>query len=368
MPFAEVSVMDQRRRVAERVLCDGLSISSAAREAGISRPTAYLWVKRAREAGIAYVEEKSRAAHVSPNATPAHIVEQLIHGKMERPFWGAKKIVRKLWNEEPPLCVRTADRILKKHGLVRTRRPQEEMQRFEREACNELWQVDFKGLGEKPWPYHLLSVLDDKSRFCLALLPVPGPDSKSVFGAFWEVFGEYGLPEQILSDNGDCFNSVRSSGGPTPFQAKLWLLGISTTHGRPRHPQTQGKVERFNGTLQLEMGHELIKPSAEAARKVFGRFKEDYNWQRPHEALQMKVPGSIYSPSARKRPDRIPEHVPSGLGAWRKVHSNGYFSYKSRNYLAGKGLSGEHVEIREEDNGLGLYFANRRFAQVCPKV
>src|ERR1700694_2719882 len=98
-----------------------------------------------------------------------------------------------------------------------------------------------------------LSVIDDHSRFCLGIIPVLKPRSEDVFSALWDLFGDFGLPDCILSDNGSCFNSARSLGGPTPFQARLWLLGIRTTHGRPYHPQTQGKVERFHRTMQQEL-------------------------------------------------------------------------------------------------------------------
>src|SRR5438876_3637141 len=202
MPFLEFSAMEQRRFLVENVR-SGVTISEVSRRFGVSRPTAYRWLKRAAEEGVETMEEKPRIARVFPTATPAAIVEQLLERKAQRPHWGAEKIVKSLWKKEPPICVRTADRIFKKHGLVKERKPLEPMQRFQRENCNELWQMDFKGLGEKPWPYHLLSVLDDRSRFCLRIAAVAKPDSTSVFEALWEAFGEFGLLDQILRDNGD---------------------------------------------------------------------------------------------------------------------------------------------------------------------
>src|SRR5207247_6043213 len=178
------------------------TVAEAARRFGVSRTTAYRWLTRSAQEGIHEMAEKTRRPHTSPNATAKTIVEQLLAHKAKRPHWGAEKLLYELWNKDAPICLRTADRILKKHGLVKERRPVQPLQRFERDACNELWQIDFKGLGQKPWPYHLLSVLDDRSRFCLRIAAVPKPDSKSVFEALWEVFGEYGMPDEILCDNG----------------------------------------------------------------------------------------------------------------------------------------------------------------------
>lgn len=364
MPFAEVSVMQQRRLLAYKVIELGVPLAIAAREGGVSRVTAYHWVKRAREQGIEGMRESPRIAKFHPRETKHEIVEALLQAKADSPAWGAKKLVKTLWPGNSPICVRTADRLLKKHGLVRPKGKLQDVQRFERERCNELWQIDFKGLGPKPWPYLPLSVLDDRSRFCLGVVPIDIPSSASVFSALWGLFGEFGLPECILSDNGDCFNSTRSDGCPTPFQAKLWLLGIRTTHGRPAHPQTQGKVERFHRTLQAELGRDLIQPTADDAKEVFARYVDRYNWIRPHEALDMRVPGALYCASPRKRPDRVPEHVPTGHGDWRKVGDRGLVSFRGKQYFVGKGLCHEHVEVADRAGHLEFYFAGRLFKTV----
>lgn len=364
MHFEEVNPLDLRRKLAYRVLVEGCPVAGAAREAGLSRVTAYLWIERAREVGIENLYMKPRVARSCPHRVPEQVEEQLLAYKHMHRTWGAKKIVHALWREqEAPLSVRTADRILKRRGLTRLRE-REELQRFERSACNELWQMDFKGLRRRPSVYEPLSVIDDHSRFCLGVIPLRSPSSRSVFEALWDLFGEFGLPECILSDNGDCFNSTKSSGGPTPLQAKLWLLGVYTTHGRPRHPQTQGKVERFHRTLQEELGETLFQPSVEVARSVFKQFVNQYNWIRPHEALGMAPPGAIYASSPRKRPHKMPEHEPTGHRAWRKVDAVGQVRYRGKVYHAGKGLAHEHIEIAEEENGLGFYYASRRFSGI----
>ena len=358
MPFQEMSKKQGRQQLAWQVLEAGQSIARAAREAGVSRQTASFWVNRARQEGIAYLSERSRAPHRYPTATAQAIVDQVLAVKEAHTSWGAKKIHALLWPTQPPICVRTVDRLLARHNLVRGRaQPAQPCQRFERGGCNELWQMDYKGGRPGCWP---LSILDDHSRFCLALRPVERKTTEAGWSVLWDVLGEYGLPSCILCDNGDGFNSV-SSLGPTRFQANLWLLGITTTHGRPHHPQTQGKVERFHRTLE-----ELIEEtgSLEAACPLLEPWRQEYNWVRPHEALDQQVPGSVYICSARPRPARLPKHEAQVGAVMRKVDCVGRISYHNRTYLAGKGLTGDWVQVCEEEAGEALYYAGVRIAAL----
>lgn len=269
----------------------------------------------------------------------------LLEAKARHPAWGAKKLLAFLWGEEAPLCVRSADRILARHGLVRCRHAQAPVQRFERERPNELWQMDFKGVTRR-LPYSPLSVIDDCTRFCLGLLPVAMHSGQEVWDALWGIFGEYGLPDAILTDNEGCFASPKGH-GPSWLEARLWRLGVRTLQGRVAHPQTQGKVERFHRTIQEELGQAILQPTAEEARTVYGRYVLSYNWERPHEAIQMRVPGEVYLPSIRIRPARLPEARIEG--ECRKVDASGKFCYKSKRYRAGKGLIDEWVDIQGEE-------------------
>jgi len=349
--------------MALRVGQGELTVSQAAREYGVSRNTVRLWVARAAADSAARMCERSRRPHRIPRATDEELAQRILDMKARRPIWGAKKIVAKLWPEDPPLSVRTADRILSRHGLVGARsQPRPEI-RFERSQPNELLQVDFKGLGRPRLGYSPLSVLDDATRFCLALRPLPDIRSATIFSALWDVFGEYGLPEAVLTDNASCFADV-SCRGPSWFEAQLWLLGIRVLHGRPLHPQTQGKVERFHGTIERELGPLARQQDIREAERVYARFVHDYNYERPHEALDMRAPGKLYMASPRKRPARMPRHEPAPGAVLRQVQVNGRFVFHCKRYAAGKGLSGEQVELREEQDGHGVYFANRRFAAL----
>lgn len=350
--------MQSRQKLAYLVLVEGVSVSQACRELGVSRPTGHLWLERARELGIAEMVEISKRPRNIPRSTGEDIQAKLLALKAERPRWGAKKLLAKLWPEAAPICLRTADRILKRNGLVgKAATPVLEPCRFEREFPNELWQMDFKGVGRGG--YEAFSVLDDCTRFCLCFTPLPDLRSQTTFEALWNLFGEFGMPQRLLADNGAPFNSVKGQ-GPTPLQAQLWLLGIPTSHGRPRHPQTQGKVERFHLTAEQELGTTLRLANIDQVRQEMHRFRQDYNWERPHEAIQLKAPGVLYSPSVKPRPAKMPQHeIPEGAIS-RKVDASGKIVYNMQRYRAGKGLRGQFVELREEPDGLAMFFAGVR--------
>ena len=355
--------MHLRKQMVLRVGQGELTVSQAAREYGVSRNTVRLWLDRASEDTLGELAERSRRPHRIPRATDEELKLRILEMKAKRPAWGAKKIVAKLWPESPPLSVRTADRILARHGLVATRGQAQAEVRFERDRPNELLQVDFKGLGRPSLGYSPLSVLDDATRFCLAFRPLPDHQTDTIFEALWDVFGEYGLPDAILTDNEPCFAEV-SRYGPSKLEAKLWLLGIRVLHGRPLHPQTQGKVERFHLTPEQELGPQLRQQDPLDAQRVYARFVHDYNYERPHEALNMRTPGEIYTPSTRRRPTKMPEHSPPAGALVRRVEVTGRFTFRCQRYRAGRGLWGEHIELREEADGYGVYFANRRFAAL----
>lgn len=285
MPFAEVTRMDERRRMVLRVE-QGSSLSAACREFGVTRVTGRKWVRRAGAVGVDKMVELSRAPRRIANRTPAGIEQALLACRQRHTEdWGAKKLVRLLKQEDGlDLPLRTADRILKRHGCVQVRHPAPEPIRFERAVPNHLLQMDFKGIP-KSTPYCPLTVLDDADRFCLRFVPVPDKTGATVFSVLWDMFGEHGLPLEMLCDNGDCWGS-RPSKCPTAFEAKLMLLGIKPIHGRPRHPQTQGKVERFHGTVKRELKARLVQCTLKEAETVFQEFVDRYNWVRPHEALE----------------------------------------------------------------------------------
>ena len=336
--------MDERRRMVLKVLDGTLSVSAAAREFGVSRPTVRDWVNRAKLEGVETMGERSRRPISVPREADPAVVEQVLSLAKEYEDWGARKIWALMGKHNAPVCERTVDRILGKHGrrILPPKKPQEPTIRFEKENPNEQLQVDFKKMGPRQNRFLVLSVIDDCSRFVLGLQEVPDETLYSCWHVMWNVFGEYGLPQSILCDNGSCFRN-NATWRWSQFDLRLMLLDVHPAHGRPYHPQTQGKVERFHETLEWELGRKLGKH--DELTPLMEAFRARYNWVRPHEAIDLEVPGSVYKPSTRQRPSNMPEpFFPKG-SIIRKVGMDGFISFKGKRHNLGRALIGQPIGL-----------------------
>ncbi len=361
------TVSEQRIAFVHRVLDQSATVAQACREFGISRKTGYKWLARF-DAGHRPLVDQSRRPARSPERTPEPIVRAILAIR-DRYHWGAAKIHVILTDRGLAVpSVRTVNAVLSRRGRVS--RPASDppaTQRFERAQPNELWQLDFKGPVEvQRRRVHPLSILDDHSRYLLRLTPCENMQHRTTWEVLWELFGQVGLPDALLCDNH--FNAKGSATcvGLSWFDAQLIRLGIRPRHGRPYHPQTQGKVERFHGTLNRE-----LLPYVD--RSTLGQFAGGlehwrtnvYNSLRPHEALAMRTPVSRWRPSDRKRPDRIPplDYAPGSLA--RKVQPSGQIAYRSCRILIGKGLAGDPVRLEESDGELVIYYATHPIRRLA---
>jgi transposase InsO family protein len=362
MPFIEVSKMDSIRSMVALVQSGAISVTAAAEEFGVTRKVVYHWLAKAQTLGIENLSYASRAPKSVPNRTDQEIINMLLALKKEFPVWGARKLTTILERDfEVKISERTANRHLEKAGLVKARIKQS-VQRFERESPNLLYQMDFKGLPKK-LPFALLTVIDDASRMCLHFAPIKDKTRESVLAALWKMFEETGLPESVLMDNGDCWGT-HTRRCPTTFEAQLWKLGIRTTHGRPGHPQTQGKVERFHRTAKEEMGEALLCNDVDTFRQSCEAFRTRYNWVRPHDALGQDVPGLHYKPSQRLRPDSMPAPATIPGLIVRRVQDTGHFSFEGKFYKVGKGLAYEPIQIEIQNQTLIIHFAGQYVTQM----
>jgi len=202
-----------------------------------------------------------------------------------------------------------------------------------------------------------LTILDDHSRFLIALKPCLDLTMATAFDTLWEAFAEHGMPKAILSDNafGTTFQVPKTISW---FDARLIRLGITPIHGRPYHPQTQGKVERFHGTLERELWPHLQRDCLKRFTDEINRWRSDiYNSKRPHEALGDQPPASHWQPSSRSRPTSLPQvSYPTG-SLLRKVSSSGDIRWKQFRILAGRGITGQVVRIEEHHDRVDLYYS-----------
>lgn len=364
MPWSSPTVSELRTAFVHAVRTAHQPIAQAARDFGISRKTAYKWLERFDHHKP--LHDHSRKPLRSPTRTPNEL-EAAVLAVRDQFGWGPRKIAAYLANHhQPTVPVRTAAAILHRHGRITpTPPPPPAPQRFERAQPNQLWQLDFKGYTEidrqKVYP---LTILDDHSRFLLALQPCLDLTLATAWTVLWATFGEYGLPDELLCDN--AFGTPGSSlPGVSWFEARLLRLGIRPLHGRPYHPQTQGKVERLHGTLMQEVYPRLDTRSLATFTAGLDSWRHQvYNSQRPHEAVADQPPVTRWRPSARRRPAELPAVVYPPGSVVRRVGSNGLFHYHRGRILAGQGLAGEPVRIEESDGCVVVFYASHAIRRI----
>jgi transposase InsO family protein len=365
MPWKAAGVAVLRDQFVHAVRQQGLSVSQACRQFEISRQTGHLWLKRFDQDPDQPLLDRSRRPVSSPAKTPDPI-ESLILDTRLRSRWGARKIHAYLSQRGHELpSVRTVHAVLARAGLLAPRaQPRHEPIRYQRAAPNELWQVDHKCAIEiQRVPRDAFTVLDDHSRYLLAFTLVPNRAVTSAWEVLWRLMGEVGLPDAILSDNAfsTCFSTPSTLSW---FDANLIRLGIRPIHGRPYHPQTQGKVERLHGTLEREMLPFARRDRVEHFQRDADDFRRLYNSVRPHEAVLDRPPATRWAPSARRRPRAIPPVEYPQDAVLRKVSTVGDIRWKKRRILAGRGLVGQHVRVVETEHHLELYFASVRIRSL----
>jgi transposase InsO family protein len=324
-------------------------------EFGISRPTGYLWWSRFREGGVSSIAECSRRPAVSPDRTAPELESQVTVLRQRYPDWGARKLQVLLRQRGVELARSTIHRILLRHGLVGGRdHASPAVQRFERQSPNQLWQMDFKGPLQRGDSVGPLSVLDDHSRYLLALKKVASTSGELVREHLEGAFRECGVPDAMLMDHGIPWWSAQSPQGFTKLS--LWLMkqGIDLHHGRIRHPQTQGKVERFHGELQRAV--ERRRPTAQDLQAWLDEFRWEHNHLRPHEALGLETPASHWRPSPRSYDPNPPAWEYEAGARVLKVDSDGKIKLHREHWVISRALQGEHVRLVTIEQRVLVYY------------
>ena len=367
MPWKENTLMSQRSEFIAFARAPGANISELCRRFAISRKTGYKWLRR--DALSVDIRDRSRRPASSPRRTSAGLEAHIIALRHRYPFYGGRKLRRLLVREgvERPPAPSTITSILAREGLLSSeRRRTRNWQRFEAAAPNALWQMDFKGhFPLSTGRCHPLTVLDDHSRFCLALAACPNEQGLTTQQQLVSVFQRYGLPERMLVDNGPPWGSS-GQGSHTRFSAWLIRLGVTVSHGRPLHPQTQGKDERFHRTLKLEVvSQRPVWHGLPDVQVAFDGWRPHYNFERPHEALGFEVPASRYAPSLRAYPSRLPPIEYDAGFEVRLVHDSGRVKLRGERYFVAKAFAGEPVGLLQVgDTVWDVYYCHQRISQI----
>ena len=373
MPWKALPVHEVRFALVHAIRHLNLPVAMAARQFGVSRRVAYKWLARHDAEPDAPLADRSRRPHASPARTADDMEQQVLRVR-DRFNWGPRKIHFFLLQQrrDPPPgpvpAVRTVADILRRHDRipVKDAATPRATARFERSTPNALWQLDFKGPVEVDRRKFMpLSIIDDHSRYCLAYQPCTDVTMDSAWDVLWDVFGDVGLPEQILADN--AFNTMGTArpAGISAFDAKLVRLGITPSHGRPYHPQTQGKVERLNGSSVRELIDFNARRDCPRHFEIDCRtWRGVYNTLRPHEALGDRPPVTRWWPSPRPRPHALPELVYGADAVLRTVSSTGVISFDGHRILCGRGIAGQRVQIKEHDHELLVCYATRTIRKL----
>jgi transposase InsO family protein len=370
MPWKQVTIMSQRKEFVALALQEGANITELCNGFEISRKTGYKWIKRFLEEGDAGLQDRSRQPHLSPKKTVRTIEADVIQVRKAHPAWGGRKIhsrLQALGRTRVP-AASTITAILHRHGLIDPEEAAKHKawQRFEAEAPNDLWQMDFKGhFPAAQGRCHPLTVLDDHSRYSLGLKACGDERDLTVRECLTVIFRRYGLPRRILVDNGSPWGADREHPHTT---LTVWLmrLGIGVTHARPYHPQTLGKDERFHRTLKAEVLHSCQGLDLLACQRRFDAWRLLYNHERPHESLGMAAPASRYRQSSSHFPKTLPPLEYGPDDRVRKVVEGGYIFYRNREYRIGKAFKGELLALRPTlaDGIMDVFFGDHKIAQI----
>ena len=366
MPWSVKGKVELRAEFVKRAL-SGEAIARLCREYGISRPTGYLWLNRFESAGtIRSLLDRSHRPKSCPRRTSKE-VEQYVIKLREQYGWGADKLkVLLLQRHQVDLPRVTINRIIERNGLLIAEdciRPA--LKRFQRETPNELWQVDLKGcVGRGEARCEPLSMLDDCSRFVVGLFPTTSSKLEPIQAAFTSVFRTFGVPQALLMDHGVPWWGNAHFSGLTRLSVWLMRQDIRLCFSGYNHPQTQGKVERFHRTLAHAIRHKGTPRVFRRWGPLLAQIRNEYNTVRPHESLDMQVPASRYSPSA-KAFNPIPSEPQYPLGSMLlKVEKNGTFKFKKKRLFASQALSGETVRLVELENSLAVFYRNTPLREV----
>ena len=343
------------------------------RRYGISAPCGYKWLRAYRENGFAGLEQKSRRPRSDPDEIGAQMQSQILSLRDKQPAWGGRKLKRRLEDlgvQRVP-AASTITEILRRHGRLNLAHPsaQGPWQRFEYAQPNELWQMDFKGLIRMVdcQVCHPLTVLDDHSRFNLAIEACHNQQGETVKERLERVFARYGLPNRILCDNGAPWGGAEAACPYTEFGVWLLRLGVELIHGRVYHPQTQGKEERFHRSMQAEVLNQTTAWRHLAhCQERFDEFRNCYNTERPHEALELRVPACCYQPSQRAMAPRLPEVQYLAEDLVRLVRTKGEVKFKGHLFYVGQAFGGQQVAFRPTTNDgcFDLFFSWKKIGRL----
>jgi len=378
MGWKGVTIVDQRVRFIAEYLKEYFPFNELCGQFNVSRKTGYKWVERYEQGGPEGLSDKSRRPHTCPHETDHAIIEAIVQARMKHPTWGPKKLLKILTPRYPNLpAISTAADILKRGGLItgrkrRLRRKHPGCPKTITQEPNDIWSADYKGHfkmrnGLYCYP---LTVCDMKTRYLLGCHAHEAISLQETKSHFTRLFHEYGLPLRISTDNGVPFASNALARLST--LSVWWVkLGIYPEQIEPGKPQQNGKHERMHRTLKKEATIPPEKNLKEQQHR-FDDFRKEYNTERPHEALSLKTPSSIYVSSPRRMPKRLDHYDYPHHFEVRRVSRNSGIRWRKRWVQVSSTLAEEYIGFEEVEDGIhNVYFCELligRFVEEAMKI
>jgi transposase InsO family protein len=373
MVWTEKTTVSLRQEFVSLARQADANVRALCRRFGINPKTGYKWLQRSDAVpGQHALHDRSRRPHTSPTRSSEPVERAVLAMRHQHPSWGGRKIARRLHDlGQAQLAPSTVTHILHRHGLISAQASEQARpwQRFEHEAPNCLWQMDFKGhFPTLAGPCHALTLLDDHSRFNLLLSAQARTRAAPVQTLLIQVFRRYGLPLRINTDNGPPWGSP-SAAGHSLSELAVWLirLGVRVSFSAPYHPQTNGKIERFHRTLQGELLTGRHFADHDAVQRHFDAWRAHYNGIRPHQALDMGTPLQRYRISELAYPERLGPIDYPDTDQVVTVGWNGFIRFQGRRVRLSSALHRLPVGIRPHPLHDGLYevyFCHQRFTQI----
>jgi transposase InsO family protein len=364
MPWEVTCVVEERMKFIAAYLKHEWPMAVLCREFGISRKTGYKFVGRYQEDGMTGLQDRSRAPHDNPHAVTEDVAARLLEARRAHPTWGPRKLQAWLQQRHPRIhwpCPSVIGDLLRREGLTVPRRRRQRTPPYSEpfahcDGPNALWCADFKGWfrtrdGKPCYPFTLS---DAHSRFLLRCQALARTDYDAVQPQFEAAFREYGLPLAIRTDNGPPFASV-GLGGLSRLAIWWVRLGIAPERIAAGRPEQNGRHERLHRTLKQDV---TIPPQAtgRAQQRAFDGFRQEYNYERPHQALELAVPASYYCVSARPYPLRLPELTYPDEAEVRRVRHNGEIRWRRQLIYVSQALAGELA---------GVIAVDDRYSRLC---
>jgi transposase InsO family protein len=371
----EMSVTEQRYKAVLAVIANGRTVGEVAGEWGVCRQTMHRWLARYENDGLEGLGNRSCRPVHCPHQTPPEVEAVVLEMRRAHPYWGARRIAFELARKgvEPAPSESAVYRCLIRAAVIdpiSRRRRRETWKRWERGSAMELWQLDLvhgfllaDGTHAKA-----LTGVDDHSRFCVSAKLMARERTQAVCEGFSSALRAYGVPAQVLTDNGKVFTG-RFAQPPVEvlFDRICRENGVDHILTQPRSPTTTGKIERFHRTLRVEFNTRQVFRNLKTAQEALDEWVTYYNTQRPHQALGDATPQSRFQDRDDRPRDPLPTRPERNGEQWvcRRVASNGIVSVGYQQVSVGKHFGGSACDVLVTDGLLQFWVGNQLLKTVA---